>query len=237
MPIADQLAAAWRFDNNLTDTSGNGRTLAGGVQVTFTTDTNIVVQGTHALSGSSLSAVTWGGSAATLANTSLTLAFWLYHPAGVSNPNRIRGWENVLDLNTKTGVNLRVGGTTVRAGVGSDKTDDTKTHFAATWDHATGDWELWKDGALLDSGNLPGQTADIAASSFVINIGEVASGSFEPIDMMFAWTRKLTPAEIAVIANPSTPDPIPVFVPGRWRSMPVPARQFRFVTNCVRVYP
>lgn len=207
MVLTDNLGAAWRFDNDLTDASGNSRTLAGGLNVTFTTDVSILVQGTHALSGSSLSSVAWGGPAATLASTSLTLSVWLVHPTGVANPNRIKGWSGVLETNTKTGFSVSVGGSTVRGGQAGDKTDDVRAHFAITWDHTTGNWELWKNGALLDSGNQPGQTADIAASSFVVNAGEVVSSSQEPIDMLCAWTRKLTPTEIGIIATPSTADP------------------------------
>jgi hypothetical protein len=224
MPITESLGAAWRFDNDLADASGNGRTLVDQGNLVFTTSGVFRVQGTHALLSGFEQLASWGGPAATLADTSLTISTWATRPTTSSPGGNNVGWNSALILSFGfghvNGVGVFIGGVSRRSGLSSDLTPDTKAHIALTWDHTTGGWQLWRNGVLLDSGTVGGQSATISGTSFEVQAGNSGANTNTPLDITLAYTRKLTPDEIVTLATPNTSDPAKLLHPRRMHRRP-----------------
>lgn len=208
------LGGAWRLDGDLTDSSGNGRTLTG-------TGDSYTSSGLFAVKNSALIGgrgdTTWGGTAGlNLGNTDLTVCAWF----SANTPNSVNvatyvGWAGILQMYPAStndgagecGVGVAVDGGAISDGANNVVPLRVPTHFALTWDHLTGGWALYKGGVSLRTGTVtPSNLNALSTANFEITADPTASNKFAT-DMTLAYTRKLSTSEIATVATAATCDP------------------------------
>lgn len=196
------LGAYYRLNDDLVDSSGNGR--------------DLTASGTPTYAASQLSngLATNGGTKAaswptgTPVTQSFSVAGWFYATNGTSAILRAgakigwgtNGWlEYVADTTGTRGLRVRIGGKVVGPADAS-VTNGTWNHGVLTWDHSTTRWTVYVNGRRSATGTIT-PTATTFGDITVNATNQFSSG----LDEVGLWSRALNLAEVAYLASGQDP--------------------------------
>lgn len=202
-PLLDQLLAYYRFDNTLTDESGNSRTLVG--SVLFSTSAFFKKLGTHAAAiglSNPQSVLTFGGSA-TLNDTDITLCGWVSrNNTGVTDKGAF-GWTDVIGVGGfNDGLYGHFGGSDFYFGA-ADLPNRTPVFAAIIWDRGLGSVKFWANGSNLGSSITPPVNTALSGEFGLKILAGVTSNAFG-FDSMAAYARAFSHAELLELYNAGT---------------------------------
>jgi concanavalin A-like lectin/glucanase superfamily protein len=195
MALTDSLRAYYTFDGVMTDSTGNGHTLAGG-SPTYSSG-GVINQYLNSSSGST---ATYPAS-----DTARSLAFWV-KPSGASTENAAISWDgstiDALGINITDAVDVTAILEVQFIGISTTIPTAAWSHIAAV---VSGSNVLLYVNGVLNDTQPHNFGAGWSSGTFTANADAAAIG----IDEMGVWQRVLTAAEVVLLYNGGFPPDYP----------------------------
>jgi hypothetical protein len=211
-PVSVGPAAAYTFDGNVLDASGNGND--GTVNGTLT-----YIGGKVGQAAVFNGANAWVSVPISIGSMDISIAMWIKttDTSGASGDQWYAD-HGLVDGEIPSVVNdfgTAVGGGYFKFGIGNPDTTLTSStqisdgvwhHVVATWNAGSGTMQIYIDGGLNVSGTGPGGPRTAVASGLHIGNshdgGKYFSGALDQVEL---YNRVLTPSEIAAMAGTTIP--------------------------------
>jgi len=204
--LLTNLEAYWGFDNVLTDSSGNNRTLSGSAP--FSSSAFFKKLGAAALQPSSSAvSIVWGG-AFDLLNNDVSITVWVSHNGGSTNDFGDIGWSGIftvggiIDTLFEGKVTAKVGSSTVYTGPSGGIPNRTPTFLVLTWNHTTGTWIVYVNGSQVATASGVTPATHALTGTFTARTNNV-SNTFGNDDTS-VYSRVLSQAEVTSLYNSGT---------------------------------
>lgn len=196
------LGAYYRFQNDLTDSSGNARHLTDIGGTTY--QAAKINQGLASEGGSLVTA--W--PAGSLQNTSVSISGWFFAADGnnpsVNTKGAIGGWNHFsIRYHSQQDVDWRVGmvitGLVTAPNGDADVVPNQWNHVVATWDHTT--TPSHTANLYINSTLTVTRTGTGSAAVFSLIFFDATDAISSGLDEVGLWSRVLSPGEILALYN------------------------------------